>query len=106
MQNNSIKSNILRNMSLILLLSYLSNQKCVYYQPSDTSRPLKSVTDEQLEPETYVDPGIDLLRVCPDYIGKKVCCKEAGRNVMAKNFMKLLFIADCQNCRNNIYRMM
>ena len=106
MQNKSIKSKILTISSIIFVLFNLSNQKCVYYQPSDTSRPLKSVTDEQMEPEIYVDPGIDLLRVCPDYIGKKVCCKEAGRNVMAKNFMKLLFIADCQNCRNNIFRMM
>ena len=102
----TMKSSLFQTITIISILLSLSLQKCLFYQPSDTTRPLKSETEEQLTPEIYVDPGIDLLRVCPDFIGKEVCCKESGRNVMAKNFMKLLFVADCQNCRNNIYRMM
>jgi hypothetical protein len=78
----------------------------MFYQPSLTSRPLIAKTVEQQTPQIYEDPGVDFLRVCPDFIGKEVCCNDIGRQLMLQNFMKLAMIVECQNCKNNIYRMM
>lgn len=88
------------------ILSNLVHNKCVFYQPSTTDRPLAATTVDQQTPKVYEDPGIEFLRVCPDYIGKEVCCNDASRQLLLQNFMKLAMIVECQNCKNNIYRMM
>jgi hypothetical protein len=93
-------------LSLYISIINLANGKCMFYQPTLTTKPEKATTVEQQTPKMYDDPGVEFLRVCPDFIGKEVCCDDVGRQLMLQNFMKLALIVECQNCKNNIYRMM
>ena len=93
-------------ITIILALNLpISYQKCMMYQPGTTIKPEKATTDEQKTPELYDKPE-EFNPVCPDFIGKQVCCKGNSRKLMAVNFLKLGLIVECQNCKNNIQRMM
>lgn len=91
---------------MIFLLANYSYQKCMYYQPSVNSKPIAATTEEQQTPTIYIAPEDPMMAICYEYIGKKVCCNEFARTIMWTNFMKLGLIAECQNCLNNIKRMM
>ena len=96
----------LRQALLCLTLTQLAASKCMFYQPSTTSIPAAALTEEQQTPQIYPEPKDRMTAICQDYIGKEVCCNEASREVMAINFLKLALIVECQNSKNNIYRMM
>jgi hypothetical protein len=100
-----ITQTLIASIYLSISISHV-NSKCVYYQPSITDRPLRADTEQQQTPQLYTEEEYENDMVCPDFKGKMVCCNQAARTLMSTNFLKLAFIVECQNCRNNILRMM
>ena len=86
----------------LLFCSNLTHQRCRMFQESITTRPREAKTKEEQTPEIYASSE----GVCEDFVGKEVCCREAGRTLLMINLIKLEATSDCQTCINNLKRFM
>jgi hypothetical protein len=91
-----------KSLQFLFLLAALVSptlEECMIFQESIEAKPRLAVGEERIPQlyETYED-------VCPDFVGKKVCCNEHARKLMYINFVKLAVPFPCQSCANNMRR--
>ncbi len=84
------------------ILCAVVSSSCRLYQPSTTEKAREAVNPEEKATSLY-ETSED---VCPDFVGKQVCCNKDARNLLSVNFVKLLAATTCQTCLNNLQRLL
>lgn len=90
---------LLPSLFLLAALAALAAGECMIFQESLTSKPRLAQGEERI-PQLY-DTFKD---VCPEFVGKKVCCNQYAREIMNINFVKMEVPFPCQTCANNMRR--
>ena len=87
-------------LCLLSLISLTLKSSCVIYQETTTSKLRAAMTDDEKTPKAYTED----MNICPEYLGKEVCCTASARIIMAASFVKIDFASPCQTCGNNLRR--